>query len=86
MTTLACIDPRDTKREVIQLLSADGWGARYQSDPEHSSITEEKLVCWALLKEATRFQIVGVIVRGRETRFVDLEERFIGYIRTDVRL
>jgi hypothetical protein len=73
----------DIDRKVIQLLPADGWRAQYEADPDRSSVTEETLLCWALVREGKEFLVVGVVVDGRETKFVDLDKRFIGYVCAD---
>jgi hypothetical protein len=70
----------DIERQVIQLLPADGWRAQYKPDPDRtSSVTEDTLLCWALVREGKEFLVVGVVVDGKETKFVDLDKRFVGY-------
>lgn len=69
-----------TERQIVQIVSANGWNAVYAIRPEENKnnpVWVSPLACWALVQEGARRHVVGV---DRTLSFCDAGDNFLGYL------
>jgi hypothetical protein len=62
--------------EVVQIIPADGWGARYRSEDGEDVVP---LVCWGLIETEYGRSIVGFSAADGSVEETN-ESNFVGYV------
>jgi hypothetical protein len=68
------------QREIMQIISAEGWQALYAIRPEENKnnpVLASPLACWALVQEKRNRAVVGL---DRTLSFCDQGDNFLGYL------
>src|SRR5262245_66653728 len=70
-----------SKRVIVQMMPATGWGAMVADDDSPEDQYVSPLIGWALIQEEAEQKVVGMIA-GEQVDFCDQLSHFFGYVQT----